>query len=119
MTNKKALGRLWAYTVWANHRVFRSAATLSVDDFKRDLKSSHGGVRGTLAHTLFAEWLWLERFKGISPTQVFDEGEFKDVVALRDRWAVVEAHRAEWWKALPEDGVSKRVRYRSLKGEPF
>jgi uncharacterized damage-inducible protein DinB len=119
MTTKKALDRLWVYTVWANHRVFRSVATLSVDDFRRDLKSSHGGIRGTLAHMLFAEWIWLERFKGLSPTQVFDEGEFADVVALRDRFAVVEAHRAEWWKALPEDAVSKRLRYKNTKGEAF
>ena len=119
MTNKQALGRLLEYTKWANHRVVRAVATLPVADFKRDLGSSHGGVRGTLAHTLGAEWIWLERFKGLSPTQVFDEGEFPDVVVLRDRWAAVEAHRAEWWKALPEDGVSKRVRYKSTKGEPF
>ena len=57
--------------------------------------------------------------KGVSPAQVFDEGEFPDVLALRDRWVAVEAHRAEWWKALPEDAVSKKLRYKNLKGEPF
>lgn len=119
MTNKKALGRLWDYTRWANHKLLRVVATLSLDDFRRDLGSSHGGVRGTLAHTLFAEWVWLERFKGVSPSQVFDEGEFADVLALRDRWVAVEAHRAEWWKSLPEDAVSKKLRYKSLKGEAF
>jgi uncharacterized damage-inducible protein DinB len=119
MTNKRVLGRLWDYTVWANHRVLRGVATLSVDDFKRDLRSSHGGVRGTLAHILFAEWIWLERFKGVSPSEVLDEGEFGDVLALRDRWAVVETHRALWWKALPEDGVSKRLKYKSVKGDAF
>lgn len=119
MTNKKVLGRLWDYTVWANHRVLRAVATLSVDDFKRDLRSSHGGVRGTLVHMLFAEWIWLERFKGVSPTEVLDEGEFSDVVALRDRWTVVEAHRALWWKALPEDEVSRRLKYKTVKGEAF
>lgn len=119
MTNKKVLGRLWDYTVWANHRVLRGVATLPVEAFKRDLRSSHGGVRGTLAHMLFAEWIWLERFKGVSPTEVLDEGEFADVVALRDRWSVIEEHRASWWKALPEDGVSRKLKYKNLKGEAF
>ena len=51
MLTKEDLGRLLEYTVWANHRVMRVAATLAPDDFKRDLGSSHGGVRGTLTHT--------------------------------------------------------------------
>ena len=62
------------------------AATLSVDDFKRDLQSSHGGVRGTLVHTMSAEWVWLERWKGVSPRRHMDESEFPTVVELSDRW---------------------------------
>ena len=46
MLDKSDAERLFEYTVWANHKVMRVAATLSVDDFKRDLQSSHGGVRG-------------------------------------------------------------------------
>ena len=37
MTHKEDLRRLLDYTVWANHRVMRVAATLTLDDFKRDL----------------------------------------------------------------------------------
>ena len=29
-----------------------------------------------------AEWIWLERWKGVSPREFMDEGEFPDVVAL-------------------------------------
>ena len=69
MLGKDDAGRLLDYTVWANHRPMRAAATLCVDDFKRDLGSSHGGVRGTLVHIMGAEWIWLERWKGVSPTR--------------------------------------------------
>ena len=94
MLVKDDLERLLDYNIWANHRLMRAAATLSVDDFKRDtLRASHGGVRGTLAHILSAEWIWLERWKGLSPTRHLDEGEFPDVVALRDRWTLIEGHR--------------------------
>jgi uncharacterized damage-inducible protein DinB len=119
MTTKGALGRLLEYTIWANHRVLRAVATLSVDDYKRDLGSSHGGVRGTLTHTMGAEWIWLERFKGVSPNRFMDEGEFPDVIALRDRWAAIEGHRDSWYRALKEDAVSRRISYKNLKGEPF
>ena len=120
MLHKDDVARLLAYNVWANHRLMRSAATLSVDDFKRDvLRASHGGVRGTLAHILATEWIWLERWKGVSPDRLFDEGEFADVVALRDRWTMIEAHRDEWLAALREEALGEPVRYRSMAGASF
>jgi len=118
--SKDDAARLLEYNVWANHRLMRAAATLSVDDFKRDaLAASHGGVRGTLAHILFAEWLWLERWKGVSHTRGIDEGEFADVVALRDRWTLIEGHRAEWLRGLRDDGLGETIRYQTTAGVPY
>ncbi len=116
MLRKDDLGRLLDYTVWANHRFLRVVATLSVLDFRRDLGSSHGGIRGTLTHTLSAEWLWLERWKGVSPRQMMDEGEFPDVVALRDRWAALDRHRSSWFKGLRVREIAAPVCYRNLEG---
>jgi uncharacterized damage-inducible protein DinB len=116
MTNKDALKRLLDYTVWANHRVVRAAVGLSPGDFRKDLGSSHGGVRGTLTHMLSAEWTWLERLKGVSPGKPIDESECPDLISLRDRWVVVEEHRAAWFESLPEDGVSRRVHFTTTRG---
>jgi uncharacterized damage-inducible protein DinB len=112
--------RLFEYNVWANHRLLRAAATLSVEDFKRDvLAASHGGVRGTLAHILFAEWIWLERWKGVSHTRGIDEGEFADVVALRDRWTLIERHREEWLGGLRAESLGEIVHYRTIAGVAY
>jgi uncharacterized damage-inducible protein DinB len=119
MLSKEDVGRLLDYTVWANHRAMRAAATLSVEDFKRDLGSSHGGVRGTLVHTMGAEWIWLERFKGVSPTRALDEAEFPDVMAVRERWTVVEDHRASWFAALREGTLAETIRYSTLDKRSF
>jgi uncharacterized damage-inducible protein DinB len=116
MLKKDDLARLLEYTNWANHRLLRVAATLSPADFRKDLSGSHGGVRGTLTHILGAEWIWLERWKGVSHTRMIDEGEFKDVVALRDRWSLVEQHRASWFAGLKARDVAGTVRYRSTEG---
>ena len=119
MLTKEDLGRLLEYTVWANHRVMRVAATLAPDDFKRDLGSSHGGVRGTLTHMMGAEWIWLERFKGVSPSRGLDESEFADVVALRDRWTLIEQHRGDWFRSLREQDTAAPVAFRTLAGAGF
>ena len=119
MLSKDDLGRLLAYTVWANHRVLRPVATLSLDEYRRDLGASHGGVRGTLTHMMGAEWIWLERFKGVSPTRPLDEADFSDVVALRDHWKMIEGHRDAWWAGVKRADVAAPIRYRSLAGQEF
>lgn len=119
MLDKSDAVRLFDYNVWANHKLMRAVATLPVDDYKRDLQSSHGGVRGTLVHSLSAEWVWLERWKGVSPTRHIDEGEFPDIVALRDRWAVIEEHRASWLASLKPDAMAQALAYRGFDGREF
>jgi uncharacterized damage-inducible protein DinB len=119
MLDKSDLGRLLEYTIWANHRALRAAALLGVADFRRDLGSSHGGVRGTLAHMMSSEAIWLDRWKGISGTRHFDEAEFKDVVALRDRWTVIEEHRAAWLRNLRKDAAGDTIHYKNLEGRSF
>lgn len=119
MLRKNDVERLLEYTVWANHRAMRAAATLSTDDFKRDLGSSHGGVRGTLTHMMGAEWIWLERWKGVSPTRMIDEGEFPDIVALRDRWTLIEEHRDHWFRSLKDKALAETIPYRATQGGEF
>ncbi len=114
MLDKEDFARLFEYTIWANHRLMRAAATLSVEDFRRDLGSSHGGIRGTLVHVMGAEWIWLERWKGVSPPRGFDEAEFENVIAVRDRWTVIEEHRASWLAGLRPEAAGEVIRYRTL-----
>jgi uncharacterized damage-inducible protein DinB len=119
MLDKPDLIRLFDYTTWANHRALRAGALLSLEDFRKDMGSSHGGVRGTLVHMMSAEWIWLERFKGVSPPRMFDEAEFSDVMALRERWVTIEEHRDAWLGTLTSEGVVQTVRYQNTKGELF
>ena len=118
MLAKDDLSRLLRYTVWANHRIMRAAATLAAADFKRDLGGSHGGIRGTLAHTLWAELVWLERWKGLPNPPRIDEADFADIVALRDRWTVIEEHREAWFAGLGADAPASTIRYQTNEGVP-
>src|SRR5688500_20409271 len=119
MLTRDDAARLIEYMIWANHRAMRAAATLSNDDFKRDLGSSHGGVRGPPVHTMGAEWIWLERFKGLSPTRPLDEAEFADVLALRERWTVIEEHRASWLASLKEGALAESIHDTTLDRRSF
>jgi len=119
MIDKNDLRRLLDYNVWANHRIVRTAATLPVEEFRKDLSSSHGGVRGTLTHILSAEWIWLERWKGVSPSRMMDEGEFADIVALSNRWKAVQEHCSVWFEGLAEAATLQQVRYTTMAGKAY
>ena len=46
---------LFAYNAWANRIILDAVAELPDDEYFRDLKSSFGGIHGTLGHIVWAE----------------------------------------------------------------
>jgi uncharacterized damage-inducible protein DinB len=119
MSSAQAMTRLFDYCEWANHRFLDAVAPLDAEGFARDMKGSHGGIRGTLVHCYGAEWVWLERFQGRNPSSLPGEQAITDVAALRARWEALEAERRAWLGALPADAGERVIDYRSFKGDAF
>jgi len=119
MSDTHAMARLFAYCEWANHRFLDAVAPLDAEAFARDLKGSHGGIRGTLVHTYGAEWVWHQRFHGASPPTLPGEDQIQELETLREQWTALEAERREWLAGL-EPGAGERViDYRTFKGDAF
>src|SRR2546428_11288595 len=55
---------LFRYNAWANRACFAALEQVSAEAYVRDLKSSHGGLHGTVCHIVWAEELWLNRWLG-------------------------------------------------------
>jgi uncharacterized damage-inducible protein DinB len=81
---------LYEYNFWAHHRLLDSCAALTQEQFTRDLGSSFRSVRDTLAHIRGAEWVWLERWHGRSPTALPAAADFPTLADLRAHWAELE-----------------------------
>ncbi|HEY3220646.1 MAG TPA: DinB family protein [Gemmatimonadales bacterium] len=87
---------LFDYNAWANRIIFDAAARLPDEQYFRDLKSSFGGVHGTLCHIVWAEQLWLHRWLG-KPNPAVPQGtDLKSLAEVRRRWEGVEAERASF-----------------------
>jgi len=119
MSSKDEMVRLFDYCEWANHRFLDAVAPLDDEAFARDLKGSHGGIRGTLVHTFGAEWIWHQRFLGVSPSALPAESAITGVAVLRERWAALEAERHAWLAALEPEAGERVIQYRNLKGDAF
>jgi uncharacterized damage-inducible protein DinB len=115
--DSKTIEWLYGYNLWANTRSLGAASALTPEQFVHDLHNSFGSVRDTLAHILGAEWVWLERWKGISPKTLLNAADFPTADALKARWDVVERERVEFIRALTPERLAGTLHYSNLKGD--
>jgi uncharacterized damage-inducible protein DinB len=111
--------RLYAYNRWANRRTFQSAFEVPAEEFERDLKGSFSSVRDTLVHIIAAEWVWLRRWKGVSPRSMPDAVELAAPEVIQRKWKEVEQEQASYIETLTDDDLRAIVRYTNTKGEEW
>ena len=110
---------LYAYQRWANQRILSAASELSAEQLARDLGSSFPSVLATLAHMLSAQWIWLERWHGRTPTAVPEEWDLSSLGGVAATWEEVERTSDAFLARLTEEGLQRVVHSRNLKGVPF
>lgn len=117
--NKQDLQLLFRYNAWANARILAAAQGLSDEQFCAPASFPHGGLRGTLVHALFAEWIWRNRWENNSPTLRLRAEEFPNLAALRVRWAQEEAKLLAFVDGLSGERVNAPLEYKTTRGEPM
>ena len=117
--NKQDIFVLYKYNQWANARILNAAASLTPEQFAASASFPHGGLRGTLVHALFAEWIWRKRWEGTSPTQRFNPADFPTVESLRARWLEEEGQLMNFVSAVTDERLNSQFDYRNTSGTPF
>jgi uncharacterized damage-inducible protein DinB len=106
---------LFEYNAWANRRSLAATQKLTVEQFTKPMGSSFPSVRDTLAHIYGAEWIWLERFQGRSPSALPNVNLFADVRMLRETWAVHEERLLIFIAGLNQSDLDRTMEYKTLK----
>jgi uncharacterized damage-inducible protein DinB len=106
---------LYDYNAWANHRSLDAASALTAEQFTKPLGNSFSSVRDTLAHIYGAEWVWLERFQGRSPSSLPDTTQFADVAGLQERWTEHETWLLTFVRGLKQSDLDRVLEYKTLK----
>jgi len=119
--NSKYIQELYEYNRWANARVLDAVSKLGTEDFTRDLKNSFRSVRDTLIHAMSAEWIWLTRWKGISPKAMVgpSPSDFPTAPILKNRWAEIERDQTEFVSGLTDESFKGTLSYTNTKGDSF
>jgi uncharacterized damage-inducible protein DinB len=82
--NKKDIHVFFEYNRWANARILGAAAEISEAQFLAPTTFPHGGLRGTLVHTLFAEWIWRMGWQGAAPYVRLKPEDFPTIIPLQE-----------------------------------
>jgi len=114
---------LFDYTEWANALALDAATKLSEEDLFRDFSISHRSILGTLVHMAGAEWIWLERWHGNSPTgaeawSIWSTESCPDLTTLDTRWRELVERRTAFTDNLDEARLSAELAFTLLNGDP-
>jgi uncharacterized damage-inducible protein DinB len=119
MVTLELLRFLFQYNQWADRRTLDACASLTNEQFTRNLGSSFGSVRDTLAHLYGAEWVWNERFQGRAPSGLPGSSAYPDLASVRAKLEEMDRYYLDFVSKLTQQDLDRVIRYKSLTGEEF
>lgn len=109
--------RLYEYNLWANDQFVDALKAISEDELRAEVESSYRSLLATFEHIVGAEWVWLQRLQGTSPTALPIIGQsFEGLEAMLD---VLESERSEYLDNLTPDDLSGTLTYRDIRGTEY
>ena len=117
--NKQDIRILYQYNQWANAKILNAAAHVTQDQYLAPASFPHGGLRGTLVHALFAEWIWRNRWEGTSPTRRLKPEEFPTIESLRTRWLEEEKQLMDFVDRVTDEKLDNTFSYTNTSGKPL
>ncbi|SRR5581483_2656824 len=115
--NSNEMRSLFAFNDWANARLLTDSRMLTHEQLTSDTQTSFGSILGTFVHIYWAEWLWLQRWKGDSPRRRFTTDEFDGLDAVQAQWRDVEEQRGLFLDSLTDQQLRRRISYENFQGE--
>jgi len=111
--------RLYDYNRWANERVLESLQPIGQEVFTRNKQASHGSIRGIVAHIAGAEWIWLERWKGSSPSGLLPESEFETFEVAAQRLRKIDDDLKQFTTRLTQEDLDGSRGYKTTDGKAY
>ncbi|PYS40559.1 MAG: damage-inducible protein DinB [Acidobacteria bacterium] len=117
--NKGDIQQLYQYNKWANGIILNSVAPLRTEELTRHLGGSFPSLRDTLVHIMSAEWIWLRRWKGVSPRAMLEAAEFADIDAVRARWSEIETEQMAFVQEVTNESLHEIITYTNTRNQTW
>jgi uncharacterized damage-inducible protein DinB len=119
MISPAYLLQLYEYHYWANRQFMDTAAGLNSEQLFQPQGHSWGSLFGVLLHMTHAEWIWLMRWKGISPAALPAQDQFPDLSSVRTRWNGLETEIMDFIRSLNSARLQQEIAYTNTSGNYY
>jgi uncharacterized damage-inducible protein DinB len=107
MTSAEACLHL-RYSAWASLKLVVAVRVIPDGEFEKPVGVSHSSLLGTLAHILWADWLWFTRV--VEPMD--NPGQTRE--ALETVWPDLHKKWISWAERANEAEINRAVEYKSI-----
>lgn len=102
--NADAFRHFYEYHFTENRKIWNACtASLSPEQFTREVGYSHGSVRNQIIHLVSADDTWFSALGGDEFPEPLDPADFNNPVALRARWDRVEQSMRDYLAKLSDE----------------
>lgn len=116
---KEHLQSMFDYVRWADQQMLAAGRSVPDEGYYKDQQISHGSVHKLLVHAMAAEWIWLSRWRGESPTRLENHEDYPTRDALMQRWPLVHSAITDFLGTQSPKSLAREVQYRNTRGELF
>jgi uncharacterized damage-inducible protein DinB len=116
--NRDDVRTLVDFNYWARDRMLAAVEALSPEQYTKDMGNSFKSLRDTLVHMYSAEWVWLTRWQGASPTAPIPFDRFANLAELAAAWRELESQIRSLVDGLDAAGLEREHDYRLMNGQP-
>jgi uncharacterized damage-inducible protein DinB len=116
--NRDDVRTLVDFNYWARDRMLAAVEALSPEQYTKDMGNSFKSLRDTLVHMYSAEWIWLTRWQGTSPTAPIPFDRFANLAELAAAWRELESQIRSLVDGLDAAGLEREHDYRLMNGQP-
>jgi uncharacterized damage-inducible protein DinB len=122
---------LFRYNAWANEQVLGAVSRIPREALSHPLHPRpEGSIQGVLTHIVWSEWIWLQRWTGVTrlvfqPADfgkvpgglVFSADDFPDVESFRRRFATVATDTAAYLDGLEAGELDRPLELLTPNGD--
>jgi len=107
-----------AYNGWMNGKIYDAAARLPEDEIARDRGAFFKSILGTLNHLLFADLVWIGRFKEGRPRVGNSKDQLHEGLAtLRPPRMTLDREILDWANETDEAWLTQPFSFTTLAGD--
>lgn len=112
--------KLFAYNNWAWQQVYASVRELDEAAYRAPRPIfGDSSIHNVLVHAMSAEYIWLERCRGTSPTGLFAPEDYADFDAVVQQWRKFTHGWGNYVQWLSDEDLERVVDYRNTRGNGF